>query len=303
MSVRLGMCYHALEEYLANSPSRARITELASTGSYWVRSDWVNPPNPFGNVDMVQWKTDMKNIGVKVLSILDHMTMRESQTFTLNQWRTEVTNAVNSAPDIPAWEIWNEPESSGFQAGYMDGSWEHYLDMLIVARDIIKAVNPNALIVGPATLFPRGYNLMANIIGNGGLDYLDVVSVHAYRIYDNANPKAVVEQVKTMAQGKPVWMTETGWTTYQSNEATQDSYLRQDLATTGIQAQVTFWYELMQFGSSGREEEFGIVRQSGTPRPAYNSFKSLLSPVVIPKYRFNVTSNPSVSPFAMIKIS
>jgi hypothetical protein len=232
----------------------------------------VNPPNPFGNVDMVAWKNDMLQMGLKPLAILSSMTMKE-QTFTLADWQNEVTVSVNSAPDIPAWEIWNEPNLRMFQGGYQDGSPAHYMDMLRTAYSIIKAKNPNALVVGPGLYTYDGVAWLQSIINLGALNYLDVVSIHLYMNTVSEN-QAIVSQVGTMIGGKPLWVTEIGAESI-IGETYQNSYLRNNLSTPGLTADKIFWFELADRAGEGMT--FGLVRTDYTYKPAYYSFKALLS--------------------------
>jgi len=266
---RYGVCFHALEEY--NASSKAVLSDLMGAGSFWVRSDWVNPPNPFGPVDMVAWKNDMLQMGLKPLAILDYMTMRE-RSFTLTDWQNEVTIAVNSAPDIPAWEIWNEPNLRMFQGGYQDGTPTHYMEMLKTAYSIIKAKNPNALVVGPGLYTYAGVAWLQSIINLGALNYLDVVSIHLYMNTVSQN-QAILNQARSMVGAKPVWVTEIGTEGPTGYESYQNSYLRKNLS--GLTADAIFWYELIDDPRPG-EGSFGLARANYTYKLAYYTFKSLL---------------------------
>ena len=75
-----------------------------------------------------------------MLAIIDHNTLNQ-QDFTLQDWQGNVSAIVasNEAKLVSAWEIWNEPNNPSFNFGYMDGSAEHYFDMLKVAYTTIKA--------------------------------------------------------------------------------------------------------------------------------------------------------------------
>lgn len=271
---RYGVCfgndvtgYHAPEEYTA--AAKSVLTDLANAGAFWMRVDWIN------SASMVSWKTNVKTLGaVHILGILDYWTMN-MQTFTLAQWQDAVRTAVQSAPDVEAWEIWNEPDLSMFQLGYMDGTPQHYYDMLTAAYTIIKSINPNALVVGPALSSDTSF--LQSIINLGALNYLDAVSVHMYQQYGSYD-SGTWNTYKSMVGIKPLWITETGYSTYGYTEVQQNVALQQELSTsTGFPADKIFWYELMNYITNDWEGNFGIVQVDGTPKLAYSSFKAFVA--------------------------
>ena len=89
----------------------------------------------------------MSNDGIEVLAIIDHNTLNQ-QNFTLHDWQGNVSAIVASdeAELVGAWEIWNEPNNPSFYFGYMDGTPQHYFDLLKVACTTIKATS-NATVV------------------------------------------------------------------------------------------------------------------------------------------------------------
>jgi hypothetical protein len=265
---KYGVCFHAWVEYNSNTKEI-----LSSLGKIWIRSDWKL------SSFMISWKNDMKDMGIKVLGIINYATLNWKD-FNLTDWEKVVRNVVKSAPDVPAWEIWNEPNAPNFKLGYMDGTPERYFDMLKIAYNIIKS-ETSALVVGPATGPASGWvDWLRRLVNLGALDYLDVVSIHLY--YDTVQDnQRYLAQVRSIVGDKPIWVTEIGKpSAITRTEEFQDNYLKTNFnPETGLDADKLFWYELVDNPSLSNSTEgyFGLVRSDYTFKPSYYSFKSLIS--------------------------
>jgi hypothetical protein len=131
---KFGVCIH-LSDF--DSQTEAAIVDL---GVRWVRIDWV-----IG--EMGNFMERMSNDGIHVLAIIDHNTLNQ-QNFTLPDWQGNVS-AITASEDaklVSAWEIWNEPNNPSFYLGYMDGTPQHYFDMLKVAYETIKATSNSSVV-------------------------------------------------------------------------------------------------------------------------------------------------------------
>lgn len=145
-------------------------------------------------------------------------------------------DGVNDMPGltipIKYWEVWNEPNLKINNAPWQfNGTVNDYIRLLQVAYTAVKAADPNAKVVAPALagLINSGsgsntwqlwqWNDFKNA---GGLNYLDIISYHAYygKEFGAADNYAwdvnnTVENDLANASnyrgGKPVWITETGW--------------------------------------------------------------------------------------------
>jgi len=270
MVYKYGVCFHAWVEY--NSATKEILSNM---GKIWIRSDWK-----LTNF-MYSWKDQMKQMGIKVLGIINYVTLNWKD-FNLTDWEQTVRSVVANAPDVPAWEIWNEPNAPNFKLGYMDGTPEHYFDMLKIAYNIIKN-ETDALVVAPATgptSVPNWHNWIQSLFALGALDYLDVVSIHLY--YDTVDDNQDhLTQVKALVGDKPIWVTEIGKpSAITRTEEFQNTYLQTNFdPQTGLNADKLFWYELVDnAGLSGSTEGyFGLVRSDYTFKSSYYSFKSLIS--------------------------
>jgi hypothetical protein len=224
----------------------------------------------------------MKTKGIEVLGLLPWYSTSSSG------WQTYVQNEVNAAPDLPAWEIGNEPEDSWW-GGPMSTST--YMTLLQQAYAIIKAANPNAIIVGPAVGATTGVSYLLSLIKLGLLNYVDVVSCHYYIYYSQTNITGIESDV---AGRKPIWITETGWTTADQpgGEAAQNQYVKNYYnRTSGILGsdpaiQVIFHYELNDMNypaPKGQDDGWGLTygpQGNYGKKLAYATFKSYLAVTV-----------------------
>lgn len=183
------------------------------------------------------------------------------------------------------YEVYNE-----FDVGYNDGACgrtaDCYLQLLKPTYNAIKAAAPDARVVGPATArIDLGW--LSRLIELGGLEYLDVVSVHTY---DYPKPpegrgEAKLKQLKALLRqhgDKPLWVTEYGWSTSRSvTDAMQAKYLvRGSVLLRVAGATRMFVYDLIEDGTAQgeRQHHFGIVRNAGdglrslAPKQAYVSY-------------------------------
>ncbi len=167
------------------------------------------------------------------------------------------------------YEIFNEyNHPDGFAQGNCDWSVTCYLPMLQAAEAAIHAEAPTAKVVltGMAGLTPLwlggdtqvqpeynfiAYNWLKDFLDAGGANYVDAFNIHNYTVETSTgalafgNPEGdnetIVQNVKSLlanypaASGKPLWLTETGWSTYPTvgvSETVQAAYLVRDAVLT-----------------------------------------------------------------------
>jgi glycosyl hydrolase family 39 (putative alpha-L-iduronidase) len=132
----------------------------------------------------------------------------------IEDWRTYVgTVARRYKGKIQAYEIWNEPNLKQFYSGTVD----QMVTLTREASQIIRQIDPNALIVSPSATQDRGVPWLAEFLLKGGGAFVDVIGFHFY--VAPQPPEATVPLVssvrQTMVQSgvgeKPVWNTEAGW--------------------------------------------------------------------------------------------
>jgi polysaccharide biosynthesis protein PslG len=153
----------------------------------------------------------------------------------IRDWEHFVTAVVNRFKGrIKIYELWNEPTTQG----EWTGTYEEMVQMARSAYEIIKSVDPNAIVLTPAPS-AHGYqrlghtsavqpDWMREYLKAGGDKYADGGSWHAYpwpNVCDNNTIDCagapLIKQVDTMREvfdrsglaGKPIYVTEGGYRT------------------------------------------------------------------------------------------
>ena len=133
----------------------------------------------------------------------------------LEDWRVFVrTVATRYKGRIHIYEIWNEPNLTKI---YWTGSTEQMIALVREADQIIKSIDPSAILVSPSATSDDGLKWLSEFLSKGGGQYVDVIGYHFYVF--PADPEAMValiEKVKQImlsngAGSKPLWNTESGW--------------------------------------------------------------------------------------------
>jgi hypothetical protein len=137
-----------------------------------------------------------------------------------NYLRAIVTHAAGR---IKYWELWNEPQDVHFYCGDIP-------DMVAMAREasqVIKGIDPDALILSPGVTGGPGPAWLSAFLSEGGAGSVDVIAFHGYW---SANAEDVVNVISSYrsvmaANGvseKPLWDTESSWAGF-GNLATPSS--------------------------------------------------------------------------------
>jgi hypothetical protein len=238
-----------------------------------------------------------KAYDLKVLGILDSWMFNNQTTFTLEEWRVNVTHYVSQYADyVDAWEIWNEPANPTYplldlsipSQENMSKIVQFYFSMVQIASPIIRQYDPTAKIV----LF-GGLNLWSGDDPNLELDkefaqelavlnieqYGDTVSVHAYPWSTKIEPTVWQKYDETLDYYRKLftlefWVTETGYYVDFEGEEAQAQYMRN--ALDYFEGKVTrfFWYSLLD--NAWEDKRFGLIDKE-TPRLAYYELKDKLN--------------------------
>lgn len=202
------------------------------------------------------------------------------------------------------YQIYNE-----FNIAYSNGLCGQtpacYLELLEPASRAVHEVAPAARVVGPALggntamwlTSNESYDWLAEFFALGGLDFVDVVSVHNYGApaAPEGHNDEVIRKITGLMAGypaaanTPLWLGETGWfTTGEAaggvSELQQARYLVRDASlalAAGVDAYMV--YDLLDDWNdpSNPEANFGLVRnpssQSGVlaPKPAFTTMAVL----------------------------
>ncbi len=184
-------------------------------------------------------------------------------------------------------EVWNEPNVDAFWRPKKNP--ENYTKLLKEVYPAVKRGNPEATVVA-VSVSSVDREFLNTVIEHGGLDYMDVLSLHPYchpRSPEEAGifnqVREVIEQMKSLGKPKPVWLTEIGYPTNTGGGVTE---IRQAelltrvylLAETVPEIQTTFWYWLGPDGEKEwwAEDRFGVLHQDRSPKPSYIAWKNMI---------------------------
>ncbi len=209
-------------------------------------------------------------------------------------WKNYVrTVSQHYAGRVDHWEIWNEPNHSGF----WKGSTQDYVDLLEVTEAALEKGNPKAkLVLGG--LSGADTDFLADLYQRlDDRSVIDIVAIHPYRSHsgnfnsapeahkdglnrlttDITNIKSIVRQYDKKTT--PIWLTEIGWPTHTSgvSRKEQSQYLTRayTLALTLPQVKKVFWYSLTDTSADSTDEEanFGILTNSYAQKPSFTAFQ------------------------------
>jgi polysaccharide biosynthesis protein PslG len=200
---------------------------------------------------------------------------------------------------VEAWEIWNEPNHSGFwRAGDAASA---YAALLKAAYPAVKAADPAATVVG-GSLSHSDHAFAERLYQLGVKGSFDAFAVHPYSDdVSPLDPRSTIDPRYSFVRGvprirevmlrhgddRPIWLTESGWSTSTIrttdpwrngvSEATQALFLRQQAEQVARWpwVQVSVWFNLLDMGA-GREDLYsncGLWRVDGTPKPAWTAFR------------------------------
>jgi len=197
----------------------------------------------------------------------------------INDWRAYVRAvAARYKGRIAAYELWNEPNGTD---QFWTGSVRDLIDLAAVARDTIKAIDPSALLVGPATtgnVGGSGVGYLDQLLGAGLGKYVDVIAYHSYPNPGDA-PEDLVNltgQIKaTMSKygiQKPLWDSESNWMSKQFTDHLAQAYVaRQELMHWYLGYSRHYWYAWDDHGVTLQLSRADDV----TPTPGAVAYKAV----------------------------
>jgi len=185
---------------------------------------------------------------------------------------------------VAVWELCNEPNLPW----PMDPRWvANYRRLLTMATQVIRDEDPSARTAG-CSASGLGIGFLKDMRGEGH----DDVSIHPYRRFmDEPEFLADMEEVRTAAGGRNVWLTEIGWTGWYrpygderlSQEERPVSFREQAvqlarayltaMASSAVKA--VFGYDFVDDGflACGHERHMGVLhgewKHGFLPKPAY----------------------------------
>ncbi|HEY5892641.1 MAG TPA: fibronectin type III domain-containing protein [Chthoniobacterales bacterium] len=184
-------------------------------------------------------------------------------------------------------EGWNEYNGGTFIKGQATANRGlYYSEMMKTVAQTIKPTHPSVTILGGATV-PVAHGFLKSVFDNGGLAYLDALSVHCYRAYPEGVDLEISELdalVRNYNGGhpKPIWATEFSQnvTTTQGQFAATSYLPRIVTQMLAAKVQRMYYYLLQDWGSSfayrGLVGKVDNTRGSLLPNPMFVAYAVLI---------------------------
>jgi len=174
---------------------------------------------------------------------------------------------------IKHWELWNEPNISGFWNSTMTA----YINNIVkIGSDAVHAADPDGLVLAPEiSRCCSGNTWMTTVLAQAG-DKIDIIAFHQYD-YDSPQsrlsaPTLSIDQMHNLIvsagyNNKPIWVTECGWESDTIGEQVQANDLVAMLAGMPSRPwwKKFFWYQIWE-GPTGLA---GLLHQDETPKLAW----------------------------------
>jgi CDP-paratose 2-epimerase len=197
-------------------------------------------------------------------------------------------------------ELWNEPNNRlKWNFVEHDPAWEKFALMLGMAANTAHMMKKRTVLGGISPIDPQWIDLM---IDKGALEHVDVLGVHGFPgmcwkhgaswdWYGNwPGWKARLEPIAARAGGKPIWITESGLSTWCNETARTGRYRDQRRAlrlAARAPAERMYWYSLVDlaahrpaiegFHVDENEYHMGLVDEDGVQKPAWDDMRALLA--------------------------
>lgn len=277
---------------------------IRNAGFKFVRTDmfwqWVEPGkgwHDFRGFDRLV--TNATERGLKTLLILDYSNDRLYGPVYEQEGKQAFTAYAKAAASHykgqPVyWELWNEPNTSHFWAPNPNPG--QYMTLANSVVPAMRTANSSAVIFGPAML--RKKPPTDSSVHMTETDYLtgcfkygygtlfNGVSYHPYRMEaPGSNPETMLEDYDMMGKlisklspttRLPLLNTERGYNSSDLGSAEKQGDYMVRSYLTGMMSNVPFliWYSWRDDGPKGG---YGIITQSGSPKPAYFKLQKLVT--------------------------
>lgn len=182
-------------------------------------------------------------------------------------------------------KIWNEPNNASHWDRDLDPAWDQFTELLSSGASAIREISDTPIVLGG--LSPIDLRFLRILEDRDALRHVDVLAVHGFPLDWNLWPMeewpARIAAVRDEFQ-RPVWVTETGVSSFVSEEKAAWGIRRmQEL----LRGERVFWYTLMDLRpdveatTRHREAEgsgyfrhfhFGLLRHDGTPKKSVKAF-------------------------------
>lgn len=210
-------------------------------------------------------------------------------------------------------QIWNEPFGNGFWKP--SKNFADYTYLMQIAYDRIKQIRPDFKISGGCLGASESKEDLREMIEGGGYSYFNNLSYHGY-----ATPQTADERYEELTQPifelmtreyggwKTIGISETGWPTHDgasgiSEEAQSveliKQYIMNDRKRLVFDNVYTFWNTGVN--PLSKEDNFGVINQSKTPKPAAYTIKNYMQETAGAIYLGKAETNGNLQLHAYLK--
>jgi GH35 family endo-1,4-beta-xylanase len=128
------------------------------------------------------------------------------------------------AGKIKYWELWDVPDDAHLYCGDISTM----VDMARIASQVIKGIDPNAMILSPSVTGGPGPAWLSSFLSQGGADYVDIIAFHGYWSAQAEDVVSVISSYRSVmaANGigeKPLWDTESSFAGFGNISTTSSS--------------------------------------------------------------------------------
>lgn len=288
----------------AHLPNSSVLDKIRDASIKWVRFDFnwdeIEPDHGYFRwTDIDRAVNQALERGLSIFATLSYTPpwagdgSRNSVPKDLNLWKNFVRRAVERyRGKILYWGMWNEPNLKEFWKGSVD---EYINIILIPGYEAVKSADPNSKIVAPDLSHLFGvtesrWDIWLRKILSTSKQYIDIISHHIYDLpdncflkmesYDPKNPLSpnLLQVIREEGAGnKPLWITETGWHTWEVTEDTQADYYKRFLQLMKAKGYVNriFFYEIID-DPRPNIPPYGILKADLSEKKAYFAYQEFI---------------------------
>ena len=202
-------------------------------------------------------------------------------------------------PQIPVWQVWNEPNLPGFW--YPEPDPAAYGSLLKASVQALRSLpHPPQVALGGMAYYSQmpNHDLMIQDLGTLGLFSLDtIIAYHPYSLYPEGDDPAQrdfilraqqADRILRSAGARQVWADEWGWSSYPGPKQEQpvigedgqaDFVLRRLALMTALNYDRIFLFALSDLDSraSVRDQFYGLLTTDARPKPVYQALSRFLA--------------------------
>lgn len=189
--------------------------------------------------------------------------------------------SINEGMGVPHYDMWNEPDLSGFWQGTTD----EYLAFMQTVYNTIKQNDPDALVLsgGIANLGGHGgHGLNPDLIDRmivENEDYYDAISLHEHTDFDvfvSVIDGRLANLQSSLSEPKPIYFTETGLGISASRtlRAQANAVVKKMTFARSRGALGFIWFVFNRAG--GDTGGFAMITEGNQPRPAFAAYNEMV---------------------------